>query len=321
MAKTWGDIRAETLQRMFLYTINGVEQTGSDDTADYRKAMVHAANTALRELAAAAPIERRISIAVAPVANALGDGQHAFEVKLSRGQDAYYSANAPTAYYFEVDGVATVAVEEMVNGEPVEIASISNPSRGVFTAHKGIISATPGATVRLRFAGGGAYSYRNVALYTIPFAGEDDIPAFTRYNRFDLREITRPLGEGNYFMALPPLPNRVIVIDGQYRDAGNMRWEGDDTLVLDHYATGQYEILYYAYPTEITEQTSETFVPELCAEALDLVPLYMASMLYTDDNAPIASRYLEQYMAGKSILASRAQPASKEEFYSESGWW
>jgi hypothetical protein len=318
MAKTWGDIQNETLQLMHVYSINGTV-TAAADNADYTNAMVHAANYALRDLASTvAPIIRKISLSVAPVANMLGDYAN-FDVVPSRGEDIIYTATDPKAYYFEVDNPCTVYIEEVAtDGTTTTLHTLTNTAKRVYTVFSGlVVGATADAEVQMRFVGGNAYNIRNVAFYETTFAAAADVPPFTRYDRYNLRTLTAGI-VGGEFMKLPP--NSIVMVDGQYRQTNDFRWEGDDTLVLDHYTSGQYDITYHAYPTEITATTSTTFTPELIAEAIDLVPLYVAARLYSDDNPPLSTQYMNMYIARRAELADRDNQRGAESFYSESGW-
>lgn len=331
MPKTWLDIQKETLALMFSYTLNGKPLMDATSTLDYRAAMAGVANAAFRDLAAhASPIVRKLSLSLNPVANMLGDSGGAFAAVQSAGLDIVYSASHPKAYYFEVDGACQVIVQEaLVNSVVTRHTEINHDATTGYVAYRGLIDGElqfDGSVTQLRFVGNTLYNIRNVAFYAAKFRAAGDVPAFTRYNRYDLKALTA--GRAGYeFMQLAP--NSVVRLDTDYSRSDSFFWEGDSTIVFDHYAAGQYDIFYHAYPTEIVAPdaskeiggTDDAFVPELCSEALDLAPLYMASRLFGDDNPAMASQYLNEYMVRRSELSARSIPLGTNEIECESGWW
>jgi hypothetical protein len=312
MGKTWADIKNETLQKMFSYSNGGAVTTAGNE--DYILAMPAVANYALRDLASVCrPIHRVYSLSHNPVPNMLGDTSVQWETVRSTGADISYTADDPKAFYYEVDGPCTVLLEQVTGDASLTIQTYENAVKGKFTAFSGLVPLA--GTIRLRFLGGMTYNLRNVAFYASPFAAVEDIPPYTRYDRYNLRSLIGPT-----FMRLSP--NAVMVTgQGQHRVANEYRWEPNDTLVIDHYTVGQYDIFYEAYPTEITEDTDDAFEPELAAEALDMVPLYMASQLYMDDDVGKATDWLNQYNARRAELSGDQDVHGSVEWTSESGWW
>lgn len=312
MGKTWGEIKSETLKKMFSYSNNGaIATTGNED---YLLAMPEVANYALRDLAAnCRPLVRRYSLSHVPVPNMLGDTVTQFRFVQSVGDDIIYTAGDPKAFYFEVDNPCTAVLELLDNGSAVPIRTITHASKGAFTAYSDLIANT--GTIRLRFVGGNAYNIRNVAFYGVPFPSAADIPPYTRSDRYNLKTLI-----GATFMKLPP--NAVTVTgDGAYRKNDEYLWEDDCTLVIDHFAVAQYDILYNAYPTKITSTTEESFVLELSDEALDIVPLYMAGQLFMEDNPGMATSWLNQYAVRRAELSNDQEPLGRNEWHSETGWW
>ena len=55
-------------------------------------------------------------------------------------------------------------------------------------------------------------------------------------------------------------------------------------------------------------------------EVAVLLPIYMASVLYMDDDLSIATSYRNYFEVGLNRLSQRANVSKKEEFISESGW-
>lgn len=343
MIRTWGDIQFAVLQLMRSYTLNGNSLWGDTDNLDYMYSMAEATNYALRDLAAeASPLVRMFSLSLNPVPNMLGDGPTAFQTVQSLGQEITYQAINPKAFYFETDRPVTVLLQKLgADGQletlqqfplpPDPLQPPPPPSRG-FVATKGLVTTLDGVavdgTIRLCFAAETAYNIRNVAFYAVPFTGAEDVPPFTRYDRYDLRKLTA--GHSGYeFMRLPP--NSTVQHGSSYRRSDEFRWEGDSTMVFDHYAQGQWDIYYYAYPEQIygpfpdddlthPPATPMEHEPALSTEALDIVPLYVVSRIYTEEKPDLCSLYLNQYMVRRAELADRQNAAGLAEFVSESGW-
>ncbi len=346
MIRTWQDLQRETLQLMRSYSLNGNPLYGTkvdSDNLDYIYAMPEAANYAMRDLATeASPLVRVLSLSLNPVPNMLGDGPTAFQTVQSLGQDIDFQIKDAKSFYFEFDRPASVTLQALgEDGQWNNLRDFPYPTDEKYKIHgfvafKGNVESLDGQAstgiVRLHFAGGAAYNIRNVAFYAVAFDSADDVPPFTRYDRYDLRQMTakRP---GYEFMRLAP-NNAVQYSGATYRRSDDFRWEGDSTMVFDHYAQGQWDIYYYAYPTPIVgaltdelnqenpnpDATPLDFPLELAPEALDIVPLYMASRLYTEEKPDLCSLYLNQYMARRAELADRQNATGITEFVSESGW-
>lgn len=91
-------------------------------------------------------------------------------------------------------------------------------------------------------------------------------------------------------------------------------------LILKNASVGTYTIYYDAYPAEITEDTADSYELPLQREVVVLIPLYMASQLYKDDDNAIATTYRNEFEVGFERL-NRTVSDSTQEFVSESGWW
>lgn len=83
-------------------------------------------------------------------------------------------------------------------------------------------------------------------------------------------------------------------------------------------ASGQFEYYYDAMPEEITQTTPDDTVIEIAPEAVALIPLYMASELYKDDDLSTATYYRNEFEDGLSKL--RNNVTGVNEFVSTTGW-
>ena len=96
--------------------------------------------------------------------------------------------------------------------------------------------------------------------------------------------------------------------------------EADKTLVIERDRPGIYVIHYRAYPQKITLETPDTYEMSLDPEVEALVPLYMASELYKDDDLSVATVYRNEFEVGRDALSQGALIPKKEKFIPSSGW-
>ena len=82
---------------------------------------------------------------------------------------------------------------------------------------------------------------------------------------------------------------------------------------------GTYVVYYRAYPQQITSATLDTYVLPLQPEVAVLIPLYMASQLYKDDDNAIATTYRNEFEVGFERLDKLISDSTLE-WTSESGW-
>ena len=106
----------------------------------------------------------------------------------------------------------------------------------------------------------------------------------------------------------------------KYLQTSDFYQEGTKTLVLDRDMIGSFTVYYRAYPVQITTETEDTYELPIDPEVYVLLPLYMASQLYKDDDNAIATAYRNEFEVGFERLVNSANLSAYEEFTSESGW-
>lgn len=304
---TWGQMKLLALQK-----IDPAIQTlvPNRNTKDYLNAMVGVANRGLQDLSTAGKyITKTYSIVQSDVTNLLSE-RGKFEAIQHNGEDISYQTNGAKSYYFEVVGTATVQIT--VNG--VVVKTIQNQDR-MFHAYKGFIQNPDSVVAGIVFTGEYLYQFRNVALYGAPFEKEDDIWDFVPEKRYDFRKLLP-----DFFRLVD---DNVILQSGSskmpYIQTDDYYWEGDSVLVLKGLRRGEWIIHYYSYPQEIKDDTPNDTVIDLDPEVANLLPIYMASELYEDDDTSVAFYYRQQYDTAKQ----RLQPSTgfgKAEFIDVQGW-
>ena len=95
--------------------------------------------------------------------------------------------------------------------------------------------------------------------------------------------------------------------------------ESNNILVLPRDFKGVYTVYYYAYPKEITIGTEDDYVPEAAPEVVAILPLYMASQLYKEDDNGIATSLRNEFEVAYERI-TQDNPMCRFEPIDESGW-
>lgn len=95
---------------------------------------------------------------------------------------------------------------------------------------------------------------------------------------------------------------------------------GGRYLALPPEAGGTILFFYNAWPPLLTLTTEENMELPLDPEVAVLLPLYMASQLYKDDDISIATSYRNEFEAARELLVSADMGAVGGEFTSVTGW-
>lgn len=95
---------------------------------------------------------------------------------------------------------------------------------------------------------------------------------------------------------------------------------GEHDLLLKGKQRGSYLIYYNAYPPVLTAETPDAFELPLAREAAVLLPAYIASVLYKEDDVALATALRNEFESGLARLIAGAGRAGREDFASESGW-
>jgi hypothetical protein len=154
-----------------------------------------------------------------------------------------------------------------------------------------------------------------MCFYAEKFAEDSDVPDYQEYMRFDMKELIDDfyqLSETDIYLERDGRPS--------YLAASNYYQEADKTLVIPRSDTGVYTVYYKAYPGEITLSTPDDYDMSLDPEVAAILPLYMASQLYKDDDNAIATVYRNEFEVARESLSQKANVSKREEFISESGW-
>jgi len=308
---TWYDIKLQTLQKMFA-TNNGSTTIPTDNsTREYISSMPGAANEALQMLATAGKfIIKSVDIANIPMTNLYPNGENIRSV--SRGTIDFTVDNAHSLY-FELKGSANLVITigdlEFLNED------ITSSSLG-YVPYKYLIDNENNEKVTMTLTSDYPFSTKNVAFYEASWPTADEIQPFTENIRYDLSQIVDDFYQ---------IDTKEVIYEGdaevsRYTATSGFFQEGTKILLLPRTMPGNYKVHYKAYPQPITQDTTDDTVLSLDPEVAALLPLYMASQLYKDDDSGAATVYRNEFEVAFDRLTRSVKSPSSEHFVSESGW-
>lgn len=308
---TWGDIKLATIQKMF--SSYGSTIKNDQSTMDYLAAMPYAANEAIYMLATAGKfLVKNFSIAVQPIDNLLTKTESDTIHSKVNGELTFEVENCHSIY-FEVTGRCTLSI---IVGE-LEVATNDFDSLNAYIPYRKIIENTTDK-VTLVFSSTKPYAVKNVAMYEAIYDIDSEVPEYAERIRYSVPDILSQTEEGNDFYSI-----NSIYFEGEeerYIKTSDVYQEGDKVLVFDRDIPGNYVIYYNALPVEIVEGTPDDYVLPLDKEVEALLPLYMASQIYKEDDIAIATQYRNEFEVGFERLKNSVPSGVAEKLTSESGW-
>lgn len=302
---TWKEIKLATLQKMF--SAEGSTIPTDETTADYIAAMPYAANEGMQMLSTAGKyLVKRMEIANNPQENLLGDSVGREIHAVVSGEESFSADNA-RSFYYEVTGKgkATITCGEFV--KEIEFDSMQK-----YTPFKGVIENVDNGKATILFVSDYPYAVKNIAMYRALYELDELVPDYTKRVRFNLRDITPDFYTINE-----------VFYEGeneQYIKTDDVVLEGDKVIAIDRKVSGNYIIYYNAFPEVITEATEDEYELPLDREVVALLPLYMASQLYKDDDISIATSYRNEFEVAFDRLRGSTGESKAESIKSESGW-
>lgn len=282
-----GQAKTKAIQYMREKSTNGNLNSAAQN-ADYTLSFNDAADTAQKKIATIKKIISTYSFSQNPILNQLGLLQGFDIVQHLATDDVSSVAIGSRAYYFEVDRQCTVYIEESINSVWTILSTIIAPSTVTsFTAYKGLI--TPSSLlnqVRIRFGGLYVYNIRNRYLCQYTFPTVADIPDYTPYVKY-----TMPAN----FMKLKGIVHKTDV--RIYEHMSDFFWESKRVLVVNYFYSGSFDVEYFAYPTDITSTTDDSYVFEVDIDACEAIPYFMGAMALVEENPSISTTLLNLYQS------------------------
>ena len=183
-----------------------------------------------------------------------------------------------------------------------------------YEVYKGLISNSDKKAVKFKFIPSYPMALKNIAIYREKFESDDDVVPYTDKIKYDLKALAPD------FYQIDP---QGIFYEGEYQtylQTSDFYQEGTQMLVLDRDMVGSFTVYYRAYPVEINALTDDEYELPIDPEVYVLLPLYMASQLYKDDDFGVATSYRNEFEVGFERLVNSANINAYEEWTSESGW-
>lgn len=303
---TWADLKLATIQKMF--SAYGSTIPSDDSTRDYLAAMPYAANEGIAMLATAGKfLVKSFSLAIQPIKNLLTTQQSDEIHNLVSGDISFETENCHSIY-FEVTGrcTLTITVGDLIY-EPIEFDSLH-----AYVPYKQIISNDDNEIVKLSFTSDYPYSVKNIAMYEAKYLEDAEVPDYGERIRYRVTDLVEDFYSINS-----------IYFEGEeerYIKTSDVYQEGDKTLAFDRETEGNYVIYYNAMPVTITIATEDDYELPLDKEVEVLLPLYMASQLYKEDDLSLSTQYRNEFEVGFERLQNSVPSGMAEKLTSESGW-
>jgi len=302
----WLDLKDASLRKMFALT--GSEIKLDNNTKEYLYAMPQACNEALQMLATVGKfLVGKKTFVIEPLQNLLSATNKDFV--LSDSSQSFTAAGARSYYFRATKGVVASIY---VGASLVDTVTCEDDN---YSSYKGLIPNDAKEDVRIEFYSLYPAHIKNIALYSAVFETADDVPVneeVVRYNLKDMIEDFYQIYAGEVYIERNGKP--------EYLAASEYYVEANDTIVFRADRPGLYTVYYKKYAKEITKSTPDDYELPLDPEVAAIIPLYIASQLYKDDDNGIATTYRNEFETAFDRLKQKVEVGRREEFSGESGW-
>lgn len=302
---TWKDIKLATLQKM--YAADGSEIVEDESTKDYIAGMSYAANEGLMRLSTAGKfVVKSIRLAHIPLKNLIPDNA---ALPITDARNLSFTCDNAHGFCFQFSGIGDVTIS---GGDSDFSFSCNNP--GTFVTERGVIPNAANNPITITFSSENPFYVKNVAVYADKTTY---YPDYGKYTKYDLKEAAYAVN-GNDFYSL--FDNSIVYENGTnpvYLNTTDYYRESDHILVLPNDKPGMYTIYYNSYPAPISSDTDDSYVLEIDPEVAVLLPLYMASELYKDDDLALSTTLRNEFEVGLEALVNSSFSPGKESFISE----
>ena len=300
MIWTWEKVKKEALKKMF--AADGDTIPSDESVKDYIAAMPHTCNEALSIISRTARYFRKnLNISHNPIPNMIANPQDL--VLLTSGKVVEIS-NAKS-YYFQYSGTGTFNI--YVDGELSETMELDSDD---YEEKRGFLTGT---NFKFEFIPTYPFTIKNLAFYPVLFKSEDRIPAFSDVTIYDLKTFA-----SDFYHVDKILYNG---IDTKRMETEMYSFEGESNLVLRNDKPGNYLVWYRMFPPMVDSSTLDSYEFGLPDDIMLLVPTYIASELYKEDDLAIATSYRNEFEVELARLSDdEANAPAAARFTSESGW-
>lgn len=286
MALTLGEAKIKALKLLDEYSLNG-KLIDVNKNADYMLKMNALADMAQQELSGFRKIKAKYEISQATVSNLISNIP-GIDSKQHLNNDLEFEVIGAKSYYFEVDNVSNIYIEEKISNNWVLIKSIDHTESDGFKAYKGNIEKQDESNpVKIRFSGNYVYNLRNIALYAYSFPTDEQIPSYSPEIKYqmpaDFVEVDKVILEDT---------------NGRYKELMNYYWESTNILVINYKYQGRISVNYFKMPSKITDTTPDSYEFEVDYTVANLIPFYIASFPKAEENPSLSGQYRRIYETG-----------------------
>ena len=327
---TWHDIKYTTLQKMFSITGSSTTIPNDSATMEYVNAMPAACNEALELLSTAGKfIIKEYQYVNFPVKNLLGDDM--FKTFSVVNDTLEFADENAKSYYFKISGkplscklyCGEILVKDFFPAPAADEEDTTDYNK--FNVFKGNIEfpevtveegeEEPDLTPRIVISATSPVVIQNPCMYECEFKNDDSVPQYEKYIKLKMSDVVE-----DFYQIAPAEIYDLGLSGNEYIVADKYFQEADKTLVIPREEEGIYVIHYRAYPQMITLATPDEEELSLDPEVAALIPLYMASQLYKDDDNAIATVYRNEFEVGREALSNGPMLPKREKFVTSSGW-
>lgn len=276
---TYKDIKLAVLQKMF-YDVTDVTPTAL--TKPYLDKMAYACNGAMGRITAAGFGKRKYAeIILAVPENLLGNDSELYKARRIE-KELVLTAPMGKSCFFEMFGKGTFKL--FVGNKLTE--SFENTDGASFKKYKMAFSNEKNENVRLVFEGRGSCLIKNVAVYSEFYENNSEIYEISEMKAYNLGETH------DDFYKLDG-ENSVICLGGNTAYG----FMGDSVFTVGGLESGMWRVPYIAYPKKIDEKTEDGEEIELPEYLCGLIPYYVASELYLEDDSGLCVGWRNKFEA------------------------
>ena len=308
------ELKEHTLQLLNKYSTRGKELAPTK-TADIRLKIENFINTELMDLATTTgKLRASKTYVIKPIYNELSRDTSSIKTHLP-GQDFAIELPGAKSYFFEVQGPATVTVDEFADGVWVNLETIAIAETvPEFTEYKGLITASSDTCrVRLNFSGNYIYNYRYYVLYPYTFPAEEDVQQHRPFFLYDLP--ADYLDTENVMIRRDQ--RQWVPCVGYILDIANRR------IGLNRYQEGEVILNYYREPVLIAitgvDEVDDAQIIDATPDGAYALALGVASLV-TAKNDPAASAYFNNLFEVKKANMLSGEGMYTQAIISVNGW-
>ncbi len=268
---TYKELKLFSMQKMF-HDIT--EITKNSVTKPYLDKMPYVASCAVMRVASLGFAKKKsIQIAKLAVKNEIKTKNDVPYTVVSK--DVIFKGSCGKAYYFEACGCGKALIYV---GESIVKTIVFNTDK-IFEKFKGKFENLDFSEVKIVFVTGEPYIVRNPAIYNADFANDSDVCENSEYISYDLKELI-----DDFYC----FDTSRFVDEKCNCNVNSFYFEKDSIIRIKSNVTGSWNVPYLAYPIVINSNTSDDAIIDLPYELCMILPFYIASELYLEDDSALA---------------------------------